>query len=93
MNWIALFANDVTHYHEYALGSYPGASRTNYSPKWLLAIRMRCRCYAKKTFLALLLSTLNSTNIVSINCEDGWHVGNKEIGEENRIARKISIMK
>ena len=41
---IALFANDVTRYHEYALGSHPGASRTNYSGKWPLAIGMRCRC-------------------------------------------------
>ena len=40
---IALFANDVTRYHDYASGSHRGASRTNYSPKWPLAIGMRCR--------------------------------------------------
>ena len=28
--------------------------------------------------MALLLSTLNSKNIVSINCEDGWHVVEKK---------------
>ena len=40
---IALFANDVTRYHDYASGSHRGASRTNYSPKWPLAIGMRYR--------------------------------------------------
>ena len=41
---IALFANYVTRYHDYAPGSHRGASRTNYSPKWPLAIGMRGRC-------------------------------------------------
>ena len=41
---IALFANDVTRYHEYASGSHAGASRTNDSAKWPLAIGMHCRC-------------------------------------------------
>ena len=35
---IALVANDVTRYHEYALSSQPGACRTNYSAKWPLAM-------------------------------------------------------
>ena len=35
---IALVANDVTRYHEYALRSQPGACRTNYSAKWPLAM-------------------------------------------------------
>ena len=40
---IALVANDVTRYHDYASGSHRGASRTNYPPKWHLAIGMLCR--------------------------------------------------
>ena len=40
---VALFANDVTRYHDSALGPHAGASRTNYSAKWPLAIGMRCR--------------------------------------------------
>ena len=35
---IALVANDVTRYHDYASGSHRGASRTNYPQKWHLAI-------------------------------------------------------
>ena len=41
---VALFANDVTHYRDYATGSHRGAIRTNYSLKWSLVIGMRCRC-------------------------------------------------
>ena len=40
---IVLVANDVTRYHDYASGSHRGASRTNYPPKWHLAIGMLCR--------------------------------------------------
>ena len=43
VNRIALVANDVTRYHDYASGSHRGASRTNYPPKWHLAIGMLCR--------------------------------------------------
>ena len=63
---IALFANDVRRYHEYALGSHPGASRTSYSPKWPLVIRITDRNAVRETCLVLLSSTLNSKNIAPV---------------------------
>ena len=72
MNYhIAQFPNDVTKTHEYLSVIHPGFCRTNYYPKWPVAIGTRCRRRAWRFFH---VRQTQKKNIMSINCKDGCQI-------------------
>ena len=71
---MALFANDVTHYHEYALCLHPSAVAHNIHSNgiWMYMKELPVSSEEDMPGASFIYAKLEKT--VSNNCEDGWHV-------------------